>query len=57
MERIIDVDDPNQAPVMTRQPMFEDSYDAMLFNNYFAPDTVINYKMKDNRDFKYCHEC
>jgi len=29
----------------------------MLFNNYFDPSSVINYKMKDNREFRYCQEC
>jgi hypothetical protein len=29
----------------------------MIFNNSFSPDSVINYKMKDSRDLKYCEIC
>ena len=37
--------------------MFADSFEAMIFNNYFDPSQVINYKMKDNREFNYCKQC
>ena len=40
-----------------RMPLFLDAFDNLLFNNYFEPASVINYKMKDNREFKFCQEC
>jgi hypothetical protein len=57
IEATIDIDDPSPVYKMIRQPLFEDSYDALIFNNYFAPDSVINYKMKDGRELKYCKKC
>ena len=44
-------------PKIKRAQLFEDAYEAMIFNNSFPPDSVINYKMKDNRELKYCHTC
>ena len=32
----------------------EDDLDKLLFNNYFEPASVINYKMKDNRELHFC---
>lgn len=53
-------DTPGEVDVFKapkRMPLFEDAFDNMLFNNSFKPSDVINYKMKDNREFKYCQKC
>ena len=35
----------------------QDDFDKLLYDNAFEPSEVINYKMKDNRHFKYCNHC
>lgn len=44
-------------PKNKRIPVFQDALDNLLYHNSFEPSEVINYKMKDNRHFRFCQEC
>lgn len=37
--------------------LIEDAFDNLLYMNSFEPSDVINYKMKDNRHFRFCEHC
>ena len=37
--------------------VFEDDFDGLIYANYFEPKAMINFKMKDNREFRFCDHC
>ena len=51
------VHDLTTERTLNRKSRFEDGFDALLFNNSFQPADVINYKMRDNRELRYCDTC
>mmetsp|Transcript_10293 Transcript_10293/g.15722 ORF Transcript_10293/g.15722 Transcript_10293/m.15722 type:complete len:111 (-) Transcript_10293:760-1092(-) len=44
----------NFLPRTKREQPFADAFDAMVFNNYFDPAEFINFKMRDDRELKFC---